>query len=503
MADEPDLGGDNARLRAANARLREVIARQDAQLRAQAEQIAASEARVSALTDQVAALSEQIAELKARLGQNPRNSSVPPSSEGLRKKPAQPRQRGARKPGKQPGGEGKHLAQTADPDEVVVHTPKRCDGCGGGLDDAPVTGEIIRQVFDLPPIRLVCTEHRAQRRRCGCGSVTTARFPDQASGPACYGPGVRALIAYLSCYQHLPTDRMARLLDDVFGAPVATGTIANILAQAGGLVAPAVAEITRGLTDADVVCFDETGARAAGRLHWLHSASTSWLSLLTVHPKRGKDAMDDAGVLPGFSGVAVHDGWKPYRGYTNATHGLCNAHHIRELTALVEQGQDWAAYLIETLLAANTFAAGARGAGLDAVPAEQVAAIRARYNGLVAQGREANPIRPAPRKQTKAANLVTRLDRHRDDVLRFLSDLRVPFTNNQAEREVRMAKLQQKISGGWRTLAGAQTFAATRSYIATARKQDLNPLEVLRRAFAGDLWIPTATGPPADLAAAA
>ncbi|MGH3966532.1 MAG: IS66 family transposase [Egibacteraceae bacterium] len=496
MADELGLAGDEAGLRAANARLRGVIERQDAQLRTAAEQIAA-------LTGQVAALSEQIAELKARLAQNPRNSSVPPSSEGLRKKPAQPRQRGARKPGKQPGSEGKHLAQVAEPDEVVTHAPTRCRGCGGGLEQAPVVGQTTRQVFDLPPVRLVCTEHRAQRRRCGCGTVTTAAFPAQASGAACYGPGIRALVAYLSVYQHLPTDRMARLLDDVFGAAVSAGTIAGITAQAGGLVAPAVKAITRLLAQAKVVCFDETGARVAGGLHWLHSASTSQLSLFTVHAKRGKTAMDDAGVLPDLTGVAVHDGWKPYYAYPQLTHGLCNAHHIRELTALVEQGQQWAAHLIETLLQANAFAAEARDAGLDAVPAERLAAIRARYDGLITQGHEANPIVAGQRKQTKAANLVRRLDRCRDDVLRFLSDLAVPFTNNQAEREVRMTKLQQKISGCWRTLPGAQAFAATRSYIATARKHGLDPLEALRRAFADDLWIPTATGPPADLAAAA
>lgn len=496
MADEPELGGDNARLRVANARLRQVIGRQDAQLQAQ-------EAQIADQIAQIAALTQRITELEARLGRNPRNSSAPPSSEGLAKKPAQPRQRGARKPGKQPGSEGKHLAQVVDPDRIVTHAPERCDGCGAGLDDAPVTGETVRQVFDLPPIRLVCTEHRAQQRRCACGARTTAAFPAQATGPACYGPGVRALVAYLSVYQHLPTDRMARLLDDVFGAPVSMGTIANIVTEAGGLAAPAVAQITRLLAQAKVVCFDETGARAAGRLHWLHSASTSGLSLLTVHPRRGKPAMDDAGVLPDFAGVAVHDGWRPYYSYPQVTHGLCNAHHIRELTALVEAGQEWAACLIETLLQANTFATDARAAGLDAVPVEQVAAIRARYGGLIVQGHEANPIVAGQRKQTKAANLVRRLDRSRDDVLRFLSDLAVPFTNNQAEREVRMTKVQQKISGCWRTLAGAQAFAATRSYIATARKQGLEPLKALRRAFTGDLWIPTATGPPADLAAAA
>lgn len=505
MAGEPDPAGENIRLRAANTRLRQVVDRQAAELDAARTQIAEQGARIEALTARVEQLAGLVEQLKARLGQNPRNSSVPPSSEGLRKKPAQPRQRGLRKPGKQPGSQGKHLAQTADPDEVVVHTPRRCEGCGGGLEDAPVVGERVRQVFDLPPVRLVATEHRAQRRRCGCQTVTAAAFPKHVTGrPACYGPGVKAVIAYLLGQQHLPVDRTAQLLADVFDAPVATGTIAAVLPEAAARAVPAVDAIRAALRAAEVACFDETGVRVAGRGHWLHCASTETLSYYTVHPKRGVEAMDDAGVLPSFVGVAVHDCWRPYWRYA-LTHGLCNAHLVRELTAVAEQGahQDWAKFLIEVLLCANQWAKQARAAGLGTVPAERVAAIRARYHGHLAQARQANPIVTGQRRQTKAVNLIDRLDRHCDEVLRFLTDLRVPFTNNLGERDIRMAKLQQKISGGWRTLAGAQAFAAIRSYVSTARKQGVNALDVLRDAFAGQPWMPTATGPPPDLAAAA
>jgi transposase len=376
----------------------------------------------------------------------------PPVIGGLRKKPAQPRQRGARKPGKQPGAEGRYLAQTATPDEVVTHIPEVCDGCGAGLADAPVTDQIIRQTFDVPPLRLVTVEHRVQRRRCGCGRITAVGFPEGVSAPAVYGPGVRALITYLGVYQHLPVDRCAQLLDDVLGAPVSTGAVAAVLAEAAGRVAPAVEGIGEQLVAAPVVCFDETGARVAGRLHWCHSASTDDLTLYHVDAKRGKDAMDAAGVLPAFGGVAVHDCWSPYRSY-DVAHQLCGAHILRELQAVAEQGEDWAEYLAQTLRCAKRWTDDARAGGADALPDTQQTAIRARYLGHVEQGLAAYPPPPPERNKTrpKAAALVARLDRYRDDVLRFMTDLTVPFDNNLAERDIRMVKLQLKVSGCWRT----------------------------------------------------
>jgi transposase len=454
------------------------------------------------LTAQVASLAARVEELEARLGQNPRNSSRPPSSEGYAKPPARRAGGGKRRPGKQPGSGGAHLAQVADPDEVVVHVPRACHGCGAGLGDAPVVDVTTRQVFDLPPLRLGVTEHRAQRRRCACGTATTAAFPDGVSAPTCYGPGVRALIAYLGVHQHLPTDRLAQLLGDVLGAPLATGTVAAVIAQAAAAVAPAVDAIRARLAAAPVAHFDETGARVAGRLHWLHSASTSELTLVVAHAKRGVEAMDAAGVLPAFAGTAVHDGWAPYRRY-DVAHALCNAHHLRELTAVAESGQDWAGHMIDVLVTAKRHVDAARSAGADRLDPTLLAAIRARYEGHLAQGHAANP--PPPGRgaaRSKAANLLARLERHRDDVLRFTVDFAVPFDNNQAERDIRMAKLQQKISGCWRTLAGAESFCAVRSYVSTARKHGVGVLDALRAAFTGRPWLP-ARADPAALPAAA
>ncbi len=329
-----------AELQAANAEQARVIAEQ---------------ARV------IEALRARVAELERQLGRHSGNSSKPPSSDGLGKPPAPRRERrgGGRKPGKQPGAPGAHLVQVPDPDEVVVHIPERCQGCGAELTLAPVIGVEARQVVDLPEVRPRTTEHRAERRWCGCGMVTAAGFPDQARAAACYGPEVRALGCYLLAWQHLPVERAGELLAQVLGAGVATGTLATVLAEGAAGLGGFAEQVRAQLRAAPVAHFDETGARVAGRLHWVHSASTQLLSWFTVHAKRGVDAMDAAGVLPGFRGVAVHDCWSPYWRYDKATHALCGAHLLRELEEAADgPGQGWAGELAEWLSVAVARPAG-------------------------------------------------------------------------------------------------------------------------------------------------
>jgi transposase len=305
------------------------------------------------------------------------------------------------------------------------------------LAGTPVTGIEVRQVFDLPPLGLRVTEHRAQRRRCACGQVTTGAFPEQVRAPAQYGPGVRALGCYLLVGQHLPIDRTAQLLADVLGAPVATGTLASVVAEGAAGLGEFAGMVRNQLAAASVAHFDETGARVAGRLHWVHSVSTAKLTWQTVHPKRGRVAMDDAGVLPSFRGVAVHDGWAPYWHY-HATHALCGAHLLRELEAVGDQPrQGWAAGMAELLCDAKLAADRARAAGWARVDEQARARLKARYARLLADGHAANP---PPRRlgrgrrlrRSPAARLLARLDVHRDEVLGLLDDLRVPFDNNQA-----------------------------------------------------------------------
>jgi transposase len=449
----------------------------------------------------------EIAELKRRLAQNSRNSSRPPSSDGLAKPAVKKslRRPSGRKPGGQPGHDGGHLERVAVPDEVVVHRPDRCAGCGGDLGDAAVTGRQQRQVFDLPEIRLRVTEHVAEQCRCGCGHLTAAVFPPGVSAPAQYGPRVRALGIYLIARQHLPYQRTAELFCDWLGAPVSTGTLVAFVARGAEDLQGFLDEVHRQLITAPVAHFDETGARVDGRLRWLFAASTTRLTFYALHDKRGKDGIDHTGVLPDYTGVAVHDGFKPYRRYTAARHALCNAHHLRELQAVIEQDpahqQTWARQIDRLLRDLQQAVATAKDHDHDDLDVSQLAGYHAAYEQIIATGYRENPlntIRTGQRgfiAQTPARNLLSRLDTHHQDVLRFAHDFQVPFDNNLVERDIRMVKLQQKISGCWRTSTGADQFLALRAYLSTARKQSRHILDALTRLAAHDPWIPQAAGP--------
>jgi len=311
----------------------------------------------------IARLQARVAELERRLGKDSSNSSMPPSSDGLGK-PSRVERRADeraedRRPGKQPGAPGAHLAQVEEPDEVAWHVPDRCGGCGGDLAGTPVAGVEARQVFDLPPLGLRVTEHRAERRRCACGTTTAAAFPDHVRAAACYGPGVRALVAYLCVHQHLPVDRAAQLLADVLGASVATGTLAAVVAEGAAGLGGLSRSCVRGCPPRRWPTSMRPAPGWRGGCTGSTRPSTSLLSLFTVHAKRGKVAMDAAGVLGGFAGVAVHDGWAPYWRYEDVRHALCGAHLLRELEAVADEpGQGWAAGMAELLVDAKLAATG-------------------------------------------------------------------------------------------------------------------------------------------------
>lgn len=447
-------------------------------------------------------LERRITQLEARLGKNSQNSSKPPSSDAFVKPPPRSlRRKSGRKPGKGQGDPGFRLEPRPNPDQVRVHAPEACRGCGSDLQDAPVVGQERRQVFDLPPIELTVIEHQAERRECGCGTVTTAAFPAEATAPTCYGPGVAALGTYLQARQHLPVERAAECLADCFGAPVSTGYLASLLPAAAKRLEGFLALLGKELTQAQVAHFDETGGRVNGKLWWIHVACTDRYTLYHLDPRRGKTAMDAAGILPSFTGVAVHDGLAAYRQYTAAEHALCGAHHLRELARIGElTGQLWPTELAELLVEINLAVELVRANGGTALPADRLAGYQRRYDALVTAGKELNPPPPRTGKRGRpalgpAGSLLARLHTHRDDVLRFATDLRVPFTNNQAESDIRMVKLQQKISGGWRSQTGAESFLAVRSYLSTARKHGQQAMAVLRNLFASQAWMPAAVDP--------
>lgn len=451
----------------------------------------------------IAALAGRVAELEARLGKNSRNSSKPPSSDGLGKPaPKSLRKPSGRKPGKQQGGQGFRLQPREVPDEIRTHAPTGCNGCGKDLTDAPVVGLETRQVFDLPVIELIAIEHRAQRRQCGCGAVTRAAFPTEATAPTCYGPGVAALAVYLLGRQHLPVERAAECLEEAFGAAVSTGWLSSLLPNAAARLDGFLAIAREQLAAAQVAHFDETGGRVTGKLHWVHVACNDTWTLFHLDRKRGRVAMDAAGVLPSFKGVAIHDGLVTYRQYDQALHGLCNAHHLRELAGIAElTGQVWPTQLAELLVELHVTVEIAKAGGKTKLPARRLATFGRRYDALIAEGKKLNPPPPRTGKRGRpalgpAGSLLARLETHRVDVLRFATDFAVAFDNNQAERDVRMVKLQQKISGGWRSENGAESFLDVRSYLSTARKHGQSAMVVLRDLFTDQPWIPAVGASP-------
>lgn len=447
-------------------------------------------------------------ELRRRLAQNSGNSSRPPSSDGFAKPPVRSLRRpSGKKPGGRPGHPGGRLEMVAVPDEVVDHVPLVCAACDAGLVDGGDAGVLARQVFDLPQIRLRSVEHRVHTRRCSCGHETMAVFPVGVSAPTQYGPRVRALGMYLVGYQHLPYARAAGLLSDWVGVPVSTGTLASFVAAGAQDLDEFLDDVHAQITGSPVVHFDETGARTAGRLRWLFSASTSRATFFSIDDKRGHAGLQHAGVLPVFTGVAVHDGFRPYQDYINATHALCNVHHLRELQGIIEQAdgdpaQDWAVRMDLFLRKLHVTVAHARQAGLGCLQAGQLARITTAYRQIIGLGHATNPAstrRTGKRgriAQTPARNLLVRLDRGQDAVLRFATDFRVPFDNNQAERDIRMIKLQQKISGCWRTITGAEQFLAIRSYLSTATKNQQPITGVLTALATGDPWLLPAAASP-------
>jgi transposase len=464
--------------------------------------VAAQAEVIEQLRGRVAELEAEAAELKRRLAQNSRNSSRPPSSDGLAKPaPKSLRRPSGRKPGGQPGHDGGHLARVAVPDEIVDHVPEVCGGCRGALRDGVDVGHRARQVFDLPEIRLGVCEHRAWTRRCACGHETTAAFPATVTAPTQSGPRVRALGLYLVAHQHLPYARAAQLLSDWTGQQISTGTLVAFMAQGADDLQPFLDEVHAQIAGAPVAHFDETGARAAGRLRWLFAACTDRLTFYWLHDKRGYDGLDHAGVLPAFYGIAVHDGFKPYRRYTHIQHALCNVHHLRELLGVIEPDPAdpkvaWAVHMDRLLRNLHAAVTRARAAGEEWLDPAELAAYRAAYAQIIAAGDQRDPPGTIPTgkrgviRQTPARNLLTRLDRDREDVLRFAHDFCVPFDNNQAERDIRMIKLQQKISGCWRTITGAEHFLALRAYLSTTAKHGRSTVEVLTALADRRPWLP-------------
>ena len=462
--------------------------------------IQALEQQVQDLTTRLEVSEQRVRHLEDQLARNSRNSSRPPSTDGFKKpSPKSLRKRGQRKSGGQPGHRGHTLKRVESPDHTEVHPVVACECCGCSLMDRPPKGVEKRQVHELPPRRLIVTEHQAEIKMCSCGHLNKAAFPEGVNAPVQYGPGVKAAAVYLKNYQFLPFDRTCELLGDLFGCGISEGALANLLASCAQRLENPLQQIKQHITQASLVHFDESGSRVEGKLWWLHAASTALTTYYDIHRKRGSEAIDEIGILPDFTGRAIHDFWKPYFRYS-CLHGLCNAHHLRELVFVHQQHQqDWADRMIDCLLDIKQAVDQARQTSGHLSP-RQIRTFEERYQRILDQGYAQNPLPPLPthagkkpgrRKKSQPRNLLERLDEHRNQVLAFLYDFNVPFDNNQAERDIRMMKVQQKISGMFRTEQGAKNFCRIRSYISTARKNTVGALDALARLFSGTPFVPT------------
>ena len=482
-----------AELEDLSARLREAAAARD--------ELAA--AQLAARDAQIAALAAQVAELQRRLDKDSSTSSKPPSSDGPYRKPRDRslRQRSGRRPGRQPGAQSSTLKQSPDPDETVSCGPAACGCCGHDLAGEPVLGTPQkRQVFEAsPPPPPTVTEYQVAAKQCPeCGEVSVGLAPAGVTARVQYGPLVHAKAALAVCAHYLPIARAARLVAALTGVKVSAGFVAGVRARAAARLGPFMGRVRELLRASLVLYADETPARAAGKLHYVHVACTEFLTAMHTGD-RTKEAIDAGSVLPGYGGTIVRDGYKGYEHLTDALHAWCGAHGLRDLAGLYRfdpDGQIWARSMADLLIDANAEAAAARGAGRASLDEAQLAHIRSWYRGAVAKGIAGNQ-----HKHTQMAKDGLRLARrfrdHEDMILRFAVDLAVGFTSNQAERDVRPVKVQQRTSGGtWRTLLGLADFAIVQSYLSTTAKWGIDALDALTRLFTDGPWLPPATAPP-------
>ena len=447
--------------------------------------------------ERIEQLEAEVADLRRQLGQNSTNSSRPPSSDSPFTKPAPKslRRRTGRKPGGQPGHPGSTLALVDNPNQRRRHEPDACTGCGASLAGAPEVGMERRQVFDLPPMTVHVVEHQLIARRCACGATTCAAAPQGVTAPVQYGPRLTAIVLYLYVGQFLSKKRTAQALAELFDTPISEGTVAAMTRRCADGLAGFLTQAKEQIAAAEVAGFDETGLRVAGKLHWVHCARTGKYTLITCHPKRGRDGINNAGVLTGFGGVAVHDAWAPYDTYLDPAHQLCCAHALRELAAVADTAPAdadwcWATQAADALVAMQKLVADAIATDADALDADTLDTQVGLYRSAAQIGRTQTAAR-STKLMRKHNALARRLLDRQDDYLRFTTDWRVPADNNGSERDIRMIKLRQKVSGCLRTLTGARQFCAIRSYLSTAAKHGRTFLDTLVMLAEGRPWMPT------------
>lgn len=428
--------------------------------------------QISLLIEENKLLKEHVVELERRLGLDSHNSSKPPSSDGLRKKPSplSLRIKGQNPSGGQKGHKGHTLTQIDEATNIICHEALVCEICQASLSHVRPCQVIRRQVFDIPAPRLEVTEHQVEIKLCFCGHINKASFPASISAPVQYGDRVKALTIYLSNQQMIPEDRLQQVFKDLFELPISTATVAQINETFAQKITPERLIILEQLKKAPVKHADETGVRIKGKTQWLHVLSHGHATHYRVTEKRGALVEDMEGIL-------IHDHWKPYFTLQKVKHGLCNAHHLRELKALEQIEKEPWAFKMSRLLALAK--------GITSPPVSRIGVL---YDRIVTEGLAFHEKQPSlskrKNKRRPGHNLLIRLRDFKDCVLRFLTTPNVPFTNNQAEQDIRMMKVKQKISGCFRTMRGAEVFCLIRGFLSTQRKQGLNLFSSIQLALA-------------------
>lgn len=446
----------------------------------------------------IAEQSNRIKELEEWIKRNSQNSNQPPSTDQYAKRcrPKSEREKSGKKPGGQPGHQGCTLQRTQNPDEIVYCHVDRCEACQHDLSNVEANEYVARQECDIPPVKPMTTEYRMITKVCPkCKLVNKAKDPNNLTQPIQYGQRIASLTSYLHYEQLVPLKRIKSMFADMFSLPISEGTLVKMHEQIHEQLGQTERGIQNNLIASNVVNCDETSIRIDGKTRWLHVASNARNTAYFCHNKRGVDAMNEMAILPNYKGTAVHDNWKPYFTYKDIDHSLCNAHHIRELRGINENyDQPWAKDMRQLLLNINEVVNTYKEAGKDCLPGEIAQKYSGQYdlilNTAIAQipalkTSKAKSKKRGRKKQHPAKNLHDRLTSQKKETLRFMYDFKVPFTNNQAEQDVRMAKVKLKVSGCFRSQEGAERFCRIRGYISTSRKRGCNILQSIENVIRG------------------